>query len=344
MISSTEFFAAFVISMLLAGAFTPLMIRVANWFHIYDHPNESHKAHTISVPYLGGIAILIAVSSVTITGTLLITSGLGYTQLAISILGPSILLAIVGLVDDIRKLSPKSRFFMQSLVGLFTALLLIKTNTVGSPIGLVQLDFLITILWVVGVANAVNFLDNLDGSAAGTVAISALGLTVLTVSNGQYLLGALSIVLSGSLLGFLYWNRRPARIYMGDAGALFIGTLIAGLLVRFDPNPISRLSSFSIPILLMAIPILDSAVAISSRFRRGISPFKGGYDHLSHRLLRRGFSKELGAYTLWSLTLAFALLAILVSNVPYEFETPLSMFGLIFWIFLYVKFMQEPDE
>ena len=344
MISLAELFALFVSSMLLAGALTPLMMLIADWFHIYDHPNESHKTHTISVPYLGGIAILIAVSSVTLTGTLLNTSGVGYTQLAISILGPSILLGIVGLVDDIRKLSPKSRFFMQSLVGVFTALLLIRTNTFGSPIGLVQLDFFITILWVVGVANAVNFLDNLDGSAAGTVAISSLGLSVLTISNGQYLLGALSTVLSGSLLGFLFWNKRPARIYMGDAGALFIGTLIAGLLVRFDPNPISRLSSLSIPILLMAIPILDSSVAISSRLRRGISPFNGGYDHLSHRLLRRGFSKELGAYTLWSLTLAFALLAIVISNVPYDYETPLSVFGLIFWIFLYVKFMQEPDE
>ena len=129
MISSAELFAAFVSSMLLAGALTPLMILIADWLQIYDHPNESHKTHTISVPYLGGIAIIIAVSSVTLTGTLLITSGVGYTQLAISILGPSILLGIVGLVDDIRKLSPKSRFFMQSLVGVFTALLLIRTNT-----------------------------------------------------------------------------------------------------------------------------------------------------------------------------------------------------------------------
>jgi UDP-GlcNAc:undecaprenyl-phosphate GlcNAc-1-phosphate transferase len=166
----------------------------------------------------------------------------------------------------------------------------------------------------------------------------------LALSTDQYLLGALAMILSGASFGFLIWNRNPARIYMGDAGSLFMGTLLAGLLVRFEPNPVNKFASLSIPVLLMAIPILDTSVAVTSRLRRGKSPFEGGRDHLSHRLLRRGIARKTTAYILWFLSSAFALLAIIISSVPYKYESLISGLGLMTWTLLYIGFMRESDE
>jgi UDP-GlcNAc:undecaprenyl-phosphate/decaprenyl-phosphate GlcNAc-1-phosphate transferase len=163
---------------------------------------------------------------------------------------------------------------------------LILNDNIGNPTGITVLDAAITVLWIVGICNSINFFDNLDGGAAGTVAITAISLTYLAITGDQYFIAALSIVVAGSTLGFLIWNRAPARIYMGDAGALFLGLLIATLTVRFKPSADNSLTSFAIPVLLLAIPILDTTVAVLSRFRRKVSPFQGGKDHLSHRLVR----------------------------------------------------------
>jgi UDP-GlcNAc:undecaprenyl-phosphate GlcNAc-1-phosphate transferase len=131
---------------------------------------------------------------------------------------------------------------------------------------------------------------------------------------------------------------------MGDAGALFLGTLIASLLVRYDPNPIDRLTSFSIPILLLAIPILDTTVAVVSRLRRRKSPFHGGKDHLSHRLMRFGFSRKKTAITLWALTGFFGSLALVISNAPYNLERTLLYLGTFIWIVLIAFFLRQRDE
>jgi UDP-GlcNAc:undecaprenyl-phosphate GlcNAc-1-phosphate transferase len=162
--------------------------------------------------------------------------------------------------------------------------------------------------------------------------------------SGQYFIAAISIVLSGACIGFLFWNRNPARIYMGDAGALFLGMMIASLLVRFEPNPINRLASFSIPIFILAIPILDTTVAVLSRLRRGKSPFEGGKDHLSHRLTRRGLTRKKTAFTLWFLTGFYVLIAVVISSVSYRFEGLLVFVGLMSWLGLFFFFLVQRDE
>jgi UDP-GlcNAc:undecaprenyl-phosphate GlcNAc-1-phosphate transferase len=183
----------------------------------------------------------------------------------------------------------------------------------------------------------------LDGGAAGTVAITAISLTYLAITGDQYFIAALSIVVAGSTLGFLIWNRAPARIYMGDAGALFLGLLIATLTVRFKPSTDNSVSSFAIPVLLLAIPILDTTVAVFSRLRRKVSPFQGGKDHLSHRLVRYGLSRKVAAIVLWSLSALYGLFAVLISmQINYEFL--IVMISVLIWISLLVLFLNTKDK
>jgi UDP-GlcNAc:undecaprenyl-phosphate GlcNAc-1-phosphate transferase len=253
-------------------------------------------------------------------------------------------MAVVGLIDDFRRLSPWSRFLVQNAIGVFSAVVLVSTETVGSPTGSLAIDVAVTVIWIVGITNAINFFDNLDGGASGTVAISSAFLFLLTYQNEQILISALALVLSGATLGFLLWNRPPARIYMGDAGALFLGLLLASLTIRLDPNPINKWASFAVPIFLVAIPILDTSVVVIKRLVRGIYPFQGGRDHLSHRLMRLGLSKRQAVTSLWLMTLFFGALAFVISNSKYENEGLVTICGAIIWISSLIFFAKQADS
>jgi UDP-GlcNAc:undecaprenyl-phosphate GlcNAc-1-phosphate transferase len=253
-------------------------------------------------------------------------------------------MGLVGLWDDLKSLNPLPRFIGQSIAGLVVAIILIVNDNIGNPTGVTVLDAAITILWIVGICNSINFFDNLDGGAAGTVAITAISLTYLAITGDQYFIAALSIVVAGSTLGFLIWNRAPARIYMGDAGALFLGLLIATLTVRFNPSTDNSATSFAIPVLLLAIPILDTTVAVFSRLRRKVSPFQGGKDHLSHRLVRYGLSRKASALTLWLLSALYGLFAALISLQNFNYDFLISAIASVFWISLLVLFLNTKDE
>ena len=343
-ITNTEYFLLFVISYLLVGVLTPVMRKIAIATDVVDRPNSSHKSHKKAVPYLGGVAIIIGVITVSYSASLFSQFTSSTFWLATSVLGPALLLGLIGLWDDIRNLPPLPRFIAQTFAGVFTASILLITNNVGNPTGSAFFDSLITVIWVVGICNSINFFDNLDGGAAGTVAISSITLAYLALSGDQYLIAALSTVTAGSMLGFLVWNKSPAKIYMGDAGALFLGILLATLTVRFEPTTNSQISAYLIPIFLLAIPILDTTVAVLSRIRRHLSPFQGGQDHLSHRLIRGGYSRRTAAFTLWGLSALFASVAILISKVERLNGNYIAVAAISFWAVLFVLFFKRKDS
>ena len=342
-ISQIEFFGLFVFSYALVGLLTPLMRRVALSKGVLDRPNSAHKSHKQPVPYLGGVAIIIGV--VLVSYAALIYSKITWSNfwLATSVLGPAVVLGLVGLWDDLKSLDPLPRFIGQSIAGLVVAVFLVLNDNIGNPTGITGLDVAITVLWIVGICNSINFFDNLDGGAAGTVAISAITLTYLAITGDQYFIAALAIVVAGSTLGFLIWNRVPARIYMGDAGALFLGVLIATLTVRFKPLADNSLTSFAIPVLLLAIPILDTTVAVFSRLRRKVSPFQGGKDHLSHRLVRYGVSRKVAAITLWLFSALYGLFAVLISSSNIH-ENLILIIAVAIWVSLLAIFLNTKDE
>ncbi len=226
------------VSLIAVGLLTPIMRLVAKRYGVVDSPSESHKTHKVPVPYLGGVGIAIGVAGVTYLASLVSDFSRETFFLASSVLIPAIIMGAVGLIDDLRKLSPWPRFITQSLFGIAISVFLVATNTLGSPFGNDWIDIPITTLFIVGITNSINFFDNIDGGASGAIAIAAIFLFILSWQGGQFLIAALAIVLAGATLGFLLWNKPPARIYMGDAGALFLGILIASLAIRFDPNPI----------------------------------------------------------------------------------------------------------
>jgi UDP-GlcNAc:undecaprenyl-phosphate GlcNAc-1-phosphate transferase len=343
-ITNTEYFLLFVIAYLLVGVLTPLMRKIAIATDLVDRPNSSHKSHKKPVPYLGGVAIIIGVITVSYSASLFAEFNSSTFWLATSVLGPALLLGLIGLWDDIRNLLPLPRFIAQTLAGLFTAGILIITDNVGNPTGSSIFDSIITVVWIVGICNSINFFDNLDGGAAGTVAISSVALAYLALSGDQYLIAALSTVTAGATLGFLVWNKNPAKIYMGDAGALFLGVLLATLTVRFDPNTQTQIGSYLIPILLLAIPILDTTVAVLSRVRRHLSPFQGGQDHLSHRLIRAGLSRRQAAISLWTLSTFFAAIALLMSTLNTTIEAYVITGAALLWVILFTLFFKTKDS
>jgi UDP-GlcNAc:undecaprenyl-phosphate GlcNAc-1-phosphate transferase len=232
----------------------------------------------------------------------------------------------------------------QTVAGIFTAGILIATDNVGNPTGSAVFDSIITIIWVVGICNSINFFDNLDGGAAGTVAISSISLAFLALNGDQYLIAALSTVTAGATLGFLVWNKSPAKIYMGDAGALFLGVLLATLTIRLNPDSDTQIGSYFTPIFLLAIPILDTTVAVFSRLRRHLSPFQGGQDHLSHRLVRAGLSRKQAAASLWGLSGLYGAVAIFISRPNATTESYLAGTAGLFWVVLFILFFRTKDD
>jgi UDP-GlcNAc:undecaprenyl-phosphate GlcNAc-1-phosphate transferase len=328
----------------VVGWLTPIARRFAIRNSIWDAPTSSHKTHKTPVPYLGGVAIALGIIGVSFASLLVKGGKLSEFGLLASVLVPAIIMGVVGLIDDLKNLSAYSRFIGQTIVGIAVSLTLIFTSNVGTPTGNDFVDGVITTFWIVGITNSINFFDNLDGGAAGTVAVSAIGLYILSYMGHQFFIAALAAVIAGASIGFLLWNKSPARIYMGDAGALFLGVLMAALTVRLHPSAQTKWTSFATPILLLATPILDTSVAVTSRLRRKISPFQGGRDHLSHRLIRLGLSRPLAAVALWSLSGLFAFFAILIPIVPKLPEEMTTGFAGALWVALYLFFMAQRDS
>jgi UDP-GlcNAc:undecaprenyl-phosphate/decaprenyl-phosphate GlcNAc-1-phosphate transferase len=334
--------ALLILSSLSVGLVTPVMRKFAIKFSIVDNPSESHKTHKKPIPYLGGVGIIFAVVVISYLASFFSKTPLLNLRTLSYVIFPAVVMGIVGLVDDIKKLPPFPRFLAQNIAAIFVATILVNTKTIGSPTGFPFLDFLISVLWIVALTNSINFFDNIDGGASGSVAISMATLGILCLQGGQSAIAAFSFVISGSTLGFLLWNKPPARIYMGDAGALFLGLLVASLTLRFDPNPLNRWASFSIPFFLLAIPILDSSVAITTRLALRKSPFQGGKDHLSHRLMKTGMNKRQAVYLLWLLSAFYCGFAMIISQASFRWEGLISAIAGFIWIFLYIFFFRLP--
>ena len=332
--------AAFAMSGLMTAPVRILAIRIG----AMDAPNLERKTQTAPVPYLGGVSIALTVSIITYAAVIASDSTTTTFPLASYVLIPALFMALMGLVDDLKGLPPLPRLAMQTLAGVAVSLVLVSTDTMGVAFNNPVLDIGISILWIVGICNSINFFDNIDGGAAGTVVVATLGIAFIAYSREQELVAALAIVTGGATLGFLLWNKAPAKIYMGDAGALFLGVLLSVLTIRLNPGITPNWKSLAIPPILLAVPILDTCIAVFSRIKRGISPFQGGKDHLSHRLVRKGLQRKSAAISLWGLGAIFGCLAIAIYTWPQTAGTQLIIGTLILWIALFIWFWSIPSE
>ena len=227
-------------------------------------------------------------------------------------------LHVMGLYDDRRALSAWPKLFLQLAVAfgttIFSDVRLLHTLLAPYPGGEIA-SILITVAWIVVIVNAVNFIDNMDGLAAGIGAVAALCFMVATILNGQWFIASALALLVGALGGFLVWNIPPARIFMGDGGSLFVGYILACLAARTTfvdaAHPDFALGTawygVFMPLLVLAVPLYDGVYVTVWRLRRGKSPFVGGNEHISHRLVQLGLSKRRAVVVLWLLTAVTAM-------------------------------------
>ncbi len=328
--------AAFALTGLLTWPIRALAIRLG----AMDKPNLARKSQAEPVPYLGGVAIALGVSIVTFAALFFSNDDSVIIERGLTAILPALFLGAIGLFDDLRSLPAWPRLVIQSVVGTVIAIILVRTGTLGIAFNNDVINTVVTILWIVGICNAINFFDNIDGAASGTVAVAALGVFFIAFDRGQELLSALTIVTAGATVGFVLWNKSPAKIYMGDAGALFLGVIISVATIRVNPGIEPSWKSLAIPVILLGVPLLDTCVAVFSRVARGISPLTGGMDHLSHRLVRGGLSRPMAVISLWGASGVCTLLALAVYKYPDQGGTQIiSGFGIM-WVVALVLFLR----
>ncbi len=265
---------------------TPLARRAALRTGVVSVP-RSRDIHIDPVPLLGGAAIYIAF----VLAFLFIDSR-AYIREALGILMGATLVALFGLVDDRWGLSAKVKLVGQVLGGI----LMLVGGVQVQLFAVEWLNWVVTLLWVVGITNALNFLDNMDGLSAGIAAIAASFFLLLATMNEprQVLVGAMAAALVGACIGFLRYNLNPSTlIFMGDAGSLFLGFILAAIAIklRFPSNV--TLVTWMVPLCVLSVPIFDTSLVVISRLRRRVNPFTtAGKDHLSHRFVALGMSKR----------------------------------------------------
>lgn len=315
-----SYVAIFAATLFLSWFLTPLALRLALHTGTLDHPGAI-KAQKQAVPYLGGLAIVTAFSVAIMAAALIRPPVSGIGELA-GILGIGLVLSVLGLIDDVKGLGPGIRLAVEVITG-------VAVYAIGIQVQLFHvgpLDAFITVLWVVGVMNAFNILDNMDGLSAGIAAISAFFFFLIAAVNGQFLVAGLAIALVGCAVGFLRHNFHPAKIYMGDAGSLYLGFLLAvlGIKLRFDA-PIEL--TFMVPIMVLGVAIFDTVLVMSTRILNGKNPWSGGRDHSSHRLVFVGIPVPVAVGLIYLAQVSLGWLALIMTRL--ELVTGLMLMGFV---------------
>ena len=318
----------------VSAALVPLAVRAARAWNVLDRPGP-RKVHAAPTPRLGGIAVFAAFTAFVLLGYLLalpallesdsarahMGSALGMLQEAhrvesklMGLLAGGALVFVVGLADDILG----SRFPIALKAGgqVLAAAVLVASGVRTSFMPGEALDVLVTLLWIVGMTNAFNLLDNMDGLSAGVALVASAVFLVNAWALGGFFISLLLLAFIGSVLGFLFYNYHPATVFLGDCGSLFIGYVIASLtlLERYVSNASSTLFPVLMPVLVLAVPIMDTATVVLIRLREGRPIYVGDRRHLSHRLIALGFSTRQAVLFLYLVTLTLGLGAVNLSN------------------------------
>lgn len=297
------FIAIFLIALTTTSLSTPWVRRLAMEIGFVDAPAQ-RKLHATPMPLLGGLAII----GGALGGVVLFYGRLPRTITAVLL--ASTVVALVGLWDDRYGLPAWAKLLGQ-LVG--AAILIYFGIHVQLPMPAL-LNYLFTFLWVATISNAVNFLDNMDGLSAGISSVSAAFILLLGALHGQFLVAALAAAILGACLGFLRYNFKPAQIFMGDAGALFLGFLLAVLALRLRFPDNDNIVTWMIPLFLLGLPLFDISLVIFSRLRRGVSPNTAGKDHISHRLVRLGCTQREAVLILYLVSGALGMVAVFLTQ------------------------------
>ncbi len=346
--SYKTYLAMLVISGLGSWSLTPLAIRLAWRWGAVDQPG-GRKVHLHARPRLGGMAVFL--------GFFLPWIGLYFIHNPVSekfrdfetlfaglVLGATAML-LLGIYDDIKGANALTKFSVQITVSVALFFFGYSIDEVQNPWGgLIAippwLSLPITVLWLVGVTNAINLLDGIDGLVSGVTAVLATSLAVINVLSNEIVPALLTLCLAGACLGFLLWNHAPARIFLGDSGSLTIGMVLAciSIITLFDAGARRASPLLSVPFILFSLPVFDTFRVMASRIFKGVSPFQADKNHVHHHLLALGMNHRQAAWTLYVVAAGTGAFAVALSRMPMDRQLTLSVFfasvagaALVFW-------------
>lgn len=327
-----------IISIAVAFATAPLSIRLAHKLGVIDSPKDGRRVHKRPIPRFGGMSIFLG----TMAG-MIIPAGMN-SNIRVAMIG-GILMYGVGVADDILDLRPAVKFLGQLIIASAVYAAGIRITFISNFFGVATSDphanlllgtgvgYIITVLWIVGITNAVNLMDGLDGLAAGSVAIMALSLAYIAYIHGTRL-GSMPVCIAlvavaGGCLGFLPYNFSPAKTFMGDGGALFLGYMIAVLSV-ISPLKQATFVGAIIPMLALAVPIFDTLLAMLRRVLRHESIMSADKGHLHHHLMAAGFGQRRSVLIMYGIVGIMGEVAILISRELYKDAVPLALIALLY--------------
>lgn len=329
---------ALLISSVIAFLTTPLSIRLAHKLGVIDKPKDARRVHKKPIPRFGGMAIFLG-SMV----TMFIPAGMN-DKIRIAMIG-GLLMYLLGIADDILDIKPAVKFLGQFGIASLVFVLGVRITFISNYFGAAVTDphanvvlssgvgYLITVLWIVGITNAVNLMDGLDGLAAGSVAIMSLSLAYIAYIHGARI-GSMPVcialvAIAGGCLGFLPYNFSPAKTFMGDGGALYLGYMIAVLSV-ISPLKRATVVGVLVPVLTLAVPIFDTLLAMLRRTLKHESIMKADKGHLHHHLMAAGFGQRRSVLIMYGIVGIMGVVAVLISRELYKDAFFLFMIAVLY--------------
>lgn len=333
-----QYLLIFLTAFLLALIFTPVAIKIAPKIGAVDIPKDDRRMHTKVMPRFGGMAIYIG----TIASMLIF---LPYSTQLMGLIAGGTLIFIVGIVDDLKNLNAKLKLACQILCAFILFQFSVRISFIGNPFGdgyyffpwIVQL--IVTVVWVVGITNTINLIDGLDGLAGGVAFIASISIAYIAYISGRPEASMAMLAIAGGALGFLPFNFNPAKIFMGDGGALFLGFMLAGFSVM-SPMKSATMLATVVPVLVLGLPIFDTAFAILRRLinRRPIMEADKG--HLHHRIMAAGLGQRRTVLTLYGISGVMGVAAIAMSR---DLLIESGLLIIIAATFIYV-FLTDPNS
>ena len=308
---------AFVIAFIFTFATTPLVRRFAYKIGAVDVPRDKRRVHKRPTPRIGGLAIIFGFL------VAIISFNDSWSRELVSILIGVGILGVLGIIDDCKELDAKLKFVVQIIAALVVVIFGdIRISVMSNPNVFSEnpyiifpqwLSITVTVLWIVFMTNAVNFIDGLDGLAAGVSAIMSMSLVFIAITYHEYEIALLGIALMGACFGFLPFNFNPAKIFMGDTGSMFLGYMLSVLSVQGMFKSYAVIS-FAVPIIMLGLPLFDALFAMLRRLLTGKNPMSADRGHLHHRLYDMGFSQKQTVFILYAISGVLGITSILLAE------------------------------
>lgn len=303
---------AFILALAISFACTPAVRMLAIKIKAVDVPKDNRRMHKVPIPRMGGLAIF---AGFLVSVLFFVPLGNEFRSILIG----ALILVVLGIIDDIVALKPRTKFAGQIIAALIPALSGVSIHGIVNPfvpgqystLGIFSIPF--TVIWIVGITNAVNFIDGLDGLACGVSAIATVTMFIIAVLFGEIYIALMMAALAGACLGFLPYNMNPAKIFMGDTGSMFLGYTLATVSIQ-GLFKFYAVISFAVPFILLGLPIFDTGFAIVRRLLKGQSPLQADRGHVHHRLIDLGFDQKQSVAILYAFSALMGLTAVILAR------------------------------